>query len=194
MFMLSKKVRQILADGIALSVPIGIILYLVIWTLGMLEKAVAPLAERLGVQTLFGGMTLTVLSLLLMAVFVLLMGLIMQIGFVSRMRDGVESVILRFLPSLNHVKTLVGDMIDREHAMPGWRSVVLKLHDTHCFAFLVEETSETGVFFHLKGTNLTTGEILILDKGGYNYTFVETEEMRRCLKHFGKGAAALIRS
>jgi hypothetical protein len=43
-------------------------------------------------------------------------------------------------------------------------------------------------------SRISVGEILILDKGGYSYTFVGTEEMRSCLKHFGKGAAALIRS
>ena len=190
--MLSSKLKKVLGDGIVLSVPIGIVIYLIIRLLGIMENYIRPITEKLGIHTLFGGLTLTIISLFIMFLFILLMGFMMQFSNVSRIRDSLENIILRFIPSLNYVKTLIADMIDREHATPGWQSVVLKLHDTHCFAFLVEETDDTGVFFHLKGTNLSSGETIILQKGSYHYHQIDTEKMRKCLKHFGKGASKLI--
>ncbi len=189
--MAKNKFKSILGDGIALAVPLAVVLYVFGKIIAVIQKTISPIAEKYGMDTFLGDITITVLALMVLFVFMLVLGLFMQFRFVTKIRDSIEEIILRFIPSLNQFKTLLAERFDREHATSLWKPVLLHQSDGYCFAFLVEESPEIGVFFILE-SSLHEGSTEILKREAYTYTPVDPADMRKCMKQYGAGSAALI--
>jgi|GEM_PF-2260367 hypothetical protein len=191
-FMAKNKLKSILGDGIALAVPLAVVLYVFGKIIAVIQKAISPVAGKYGIDTFLGDITLTVLALLVLLLLILALGLFMQFPVVTKIRDSIEEIILRFIPSLNQLKTVLAERFDREHATSFWKPVLLEQSDTYGFAFLVEESAEIGVFFKLEGNSFHEGKTKILKRKHYTYTHVEPAEMRKCLKQYGIGSTELI--
>jgi uncharacterized membrane protein len=189
--MAKKKFKVILGDGIALAVPLAVVFYVFSKIIAVIQKAISPIAGKYGIDTFLGDITLTVLALFVLFIMILAFGLFMQFSFVASIRDSIEEIILRFIPSLNQLKTVLAERFDREHATSFWKPVLLQQSHAYCFAFLVEESPEIGVFFILENS-LHEGKTEILKREEYTYTHVEPADMRKCLKQYGAGSTALI--
>jgi len=184
--------KKILGDGIALAVPLGVVLYVFSKIVAVIQKTISPLAEKYGMDTFLGDITITVLALVVLLLLILAFGLFMQFSIVTKIRDGIEEIILRFIPSLNQLKTVLAERFDRENATSFWKPVLLQQSHAYCFAFLVEESPAIGVFFILDRNSLNEGKTEILKKEEYTYTNIDPAEMRKCLKQYGAGSAELI--
>ena len=192
--MSNKKIKNIIGDGIALAVPLAVVMYVFAKVVEVVKKWITPVAGKLGIDSILGGLTLTIIAFIVIAIIVILLGFLMQLGFVSTIRDQVESILLRFFPALNVLKAMLADKLKMENANTAWKPVILNHSNKYNFAFKIEESEEMGVFFIIKGTSTHEGETAILEKDTYSYTKVDAHDMRKCLSHFGIGSTTLIQN
>jgi uncharacterized membrane protein len=188
-----KKIKQIIGDGLTLAIPLVVIFYVLHKAHQVLKEGIGPLTERLGIHELFGKLTLSILAIIVMILIVVAMGLLMQFAMVNRLREEVEKLVFKFMPSLKQVNAMVADKLDLEGASTSWKPVVLREPEGLHFAFLVEEKEGIGVFYVVKGRSIKEVELLILESPNYTYKQVEGNEMRKVLGNFGVGSPELIR-
>ncbi len=186
-----KKFKQIVGDGLAITIPVLVILYVFHKAHQVLQVGIAPLAEKMGVHDIFGRITMAVLAALALVVLVLIMGLMMHFAVMRVLRGALESIVLRFFPFLNEFKAMMADKLDRE-GNNAWRSVALYREHEIRFAFLVEEKDGFGSFILLKGPKVSDGEMVILKEGTYRYKAVDTSDMLKVVKQYGAGASDLL--
>ncbi|MEX0635291.1 MAG: hypothetical protein WD135_00880 [Ferruginibacter sp.] len=190
--MKKNKFKQILADGIALAVPLAVVMYVFAKVVIVFKKWITPIAIQLGIDSILGGLTLTIFTFIGILIMILLLGLLMQFGFVSLIRVKLESILLRFIPALNVLKAILADKLKMENAKSAWKPVILDHSNKYNFAFKVEESEDMGVFFILNGTSIHEGEIAILEKENYSYALVDAHDMKKTLSNFGIGSIGLI--
>lgn len=187
-----RKFKQIFTDGVALLLPILVAFYLIRQLVLEARTIIAPFAEKLGLQHVLGRFTLSILALIVIFLLTLLMGLLMRSPIIAKFRDGFEAVLLSVFPPLNEVKAMVAEVLNRENATQGWKSVILQEGSKYYFAFLVEETDTLGIFFIMKGQSLRSGYIEMLQKGTYGYTIVDSIKMKLTMRKYGAGASSLL--
>lgn len=187
-----KKVKQVIGDGLAITIPLLVILYVLNKAHQVLKVGIAPIAEKLGVHNIFGKVTMAVLAAAALVVIILFMGLLMRFAVMRAVRRELESLVLRFFPFLNEFKAMMADKLDRE-GNEAWRSVALYREEGIQFAFLVEEKDGFGSFLLLKGPKVADGEMVMLKTGTYTYKVVNSTEMIRVVKQYGAGAAGLLK-
>ena len=190
--MIMKKLKQIIGDGLAITIPVLVILYVFHKAHQVLQVGISPIVEKLGIDNVFGKVTLAILAALALVAIIMVMGLLMRFAIMRSVRIALENLVLRFFPFLNEFKAMMADRLERE-GDEAWKSVALRHDDEIHFAFLVEETGEYGTFLVLKGRHAADGEMTIFEKGSYTYQVVDTTEMEKSIKRFGAGASALLK-
>ena len=189
-----KKFKRILGRGLALAVPLAIVLYVFIRIVEAFKKIISPIAAKMGVQRILGELTLTIFAIILIIAIILLLGLLMQIAIVSAIRSQVEDVILKFVPSLNQLKLMAADNLDLETAENAWRPVLLYTKEKAKYnpAFVVEEGEEFVTLFVCYETNIKRGEISIISKEKISLIPISYSELRWFSRAAGKGYLKLV--
>lgn len=187
------KLKTIFADGLILALPLAIAVYFFTKVLIGFRAMVKPFALKLGIERIFGGLTLSILATLLIVVCIMLLGLAMRLSVVEKIRTELERILLKFFPPLNQLKGMLADRLDREEATNAWKAVILCQGNKFEPAFLVEETEEAANFFVVKGPSVQDGSTLILSKQNLNYFPITSSDLRKWVKHNGKGALQLIK-
>jgi uncharacterized membrane protein len=190
------KFKTILGRGLALAIPVAIVLFVFIRIIGILKKVIAPLAADMGIQRIWGELTLTVFAIILIVLIILLLGMLMQITVVSTVRTQVEDIILKFVPSLNQLKLMAADSLDLDTEENTWRPVLLYTKEKAKYnpAFIVEEDEEMITLFLCLETNIRKGEILIVNKEKISLIPITFTELHRCSRAAGKGYLEIIKA
>lgn len=185
--------KLIFAKGCALALPLGVVAYVFLKILSAFEEMIKPIATKLGVDKLLGEITLTVIALIVLMILMFLLGLLMQLSAVAGFRKNLEELVLKFIPSLNHLKTMAAEKLDFDEATSGWKPVLLFYENKYSAAFIVEENDKLITFFLTKGTSLSEGEIVITDKSEIVFSEITSRQMHQCSKQYGKGYISLIK-
>ena len=185
--------KRTFGRGLALAIPLAVLGYVFVRIVGVFEKMITPLAGKMGVDRLLGELTLTLLACLLIVVLILFLGMLMKISLISRLGTDMESVILRFIPSLNQLKSIANEKLDLGIAQDTWKPVIMLHEQKYSPALIIEENDTLITLFVSKGTSLKDGEILITNKGEVRLHPITAHELHMCSKAFGKGFLSLIR-
>jgi len=190
------KFKTTLGRGLALAIPVAIVLYVFLRVIRIFKKLIAPLAEKIGVDKVRGELVLTILAIALIILIILLLGLLMQITVVATVRSQVEDIILKFVPSLNQLKLMAADSLDLDSEENTWHPVLLYTKEKAKYnpAFIVEEDEELLTLFICLETNIRKGEILIVNKEKVSTIPITFTELHRCTRAAGKGFLEIIRS
>lgn len=184
--------RSLLADGVALGLTLAVVGYILYKVIEKFQELIEPIATKLGIEKIIGGVTITVLSLIaLFAVFIILGGL-MRLRVVNLFRDQVESIMLRIFPFLNRIKALVADELQRENATKSWQPVLLLKGGEYFLALKTEESEDVGVFYFIKGHSVREGETKIMKKEEYRYTHIDTADFLELIRGYGAGIGSII--
>ena len=173
------KFKTTLVRGLALGIPIAVILYVFIKILVIIEKLISPAAEAIGIQRLLGEVTLTILALSVIMLFVLLLGLLTRIRKVETIRTEMESLVLKFIPSLYQLKAM---------------AVILLHENKYSAAFIIEEDGDLITLLVSKTVTMSDTEILVTKKSEVKTIPVNYMDLQKCSKAFGKGFISLINS
>jgi uncharacterized membrane protein len=185
--------KTTLVRGLTLAVPVVVITYVFIRITGIFEKMIGPVAEKMGIDKIFGQLTLTIIALLIIILLILLLGLMMQIPVVANMGKETEAIVLKFIPSLNQLKVMAADKLNIENSQNAWKPVIVLLEQKYNGAFIIEESNDLITLFVSKGTSLQEGEIVTTQKKEVSITPVTYDELHKCSKAFGKGYISLIK-
>lgn len=192
--MKNSSLKTIFVSGLALAFPIAVFAYVFIRIIGIFEKMIGPLATKMGIDKIFGQLTLTIIAILIIILLILLLGLVMQISVVANKSKEMEAIILKFIPSLNQLKVMAADKLDIESSQNLWKPVLLFLEQKYNAAFIIEENDELITLFVTKGTSLHEGEIITTQKNDISYTPVTYDELHKYSKAYGKGYISMIKN
>ena len=187
------SIKRTLVRGIALAVPVGIVVYLFLHFVGVFEKKIAPLAEKFGIEHIWGELTLTVLAILALLVFVFLLGLLMQLPIVASFRNSVEEMILKVFPSLNHLKLMAAEKLNAENATTRWKPALIKRNEQYYPAYIIEESAEWITYVPVKVPTTEPGDMVLVRAGSISYQEITMKQLADCNKHFGKGYQSLLK-
>jgi len=187
------KFKTTLVRGLALGIPIAVILYVFVRILVVLEKLISPAAERIGIERLLGEVTLTVLALCAILLFILLLGFLTRIRRVENLRTEMESLVLKFIPSLYQLKAMADDKLELQNAKDTWKPVILLHENKYYAAFIIEEDSELITLLVSQTVSMSDVEILVTKKADVKTIPVNYMDLQKCSKSFGKGFISLIK-
>jgi len=190
------KFKTTLGRGLALAVPLAIVLYVFLRVIEVFKKLIAPVAEKIGVDRVRGELVLTILAIALIILIIVLLGLLMQITVVATVRSQVENIILKFVPSLNQLKLMAADTLDLDTEENTWRPVLLYTKEKAKYnpAFIVEEDEEMLTLFICLETNIRKGEILIVNKEKVSTIPISFTDLHKCTRAAGKGFLGIIKA
>jgi len=190
--MASFSLKNTIGRGIALALPLSIVLYVIYKFIKIFEKVIAPFANKFGVEHVLGEITLTFFAVLVMLVIIFLLGLLMQIPLVRNMRLYIEGWILKFVPSLNHLKLLAVEKMDLDNATTNWKPILLLKGDQYLPAFIIEENNEWITLALAKAPSTEPKDMLIVKKSSISYKEITMKQMSDFNKQFGKGYLSVI--
>jgi len=190
--MASFSLERTIGRGIALALPLSIVLYVIYKFIKIFEKVIAPFANKFGVEHVLGEITLTFFAVLVMLVIIFLLGLLMQIPLVRNMRLYIEGWILKFVPSLNHLKLLAVEKMDLDNATTNWKPILLLKGDQYLPAFIIEENNEWITLALDKAPSTEPKDMLIVKKSSISYKEITMKQMSDFNKQFGKGYLSVI--
>lgn len=187
--------KKALGRGLALAIPLAIVLYVFAKIVGVFTKIIAPVAHKIGVAHILGELTLTIFAIILIILIILFLGLLMRIAVVATIRTQVEDIILKFVPSLNQLKLLAADTLDLEDAETTWRPVLLYVKEKGKYspAFVVEEDDERVTLFVLFETAMQKGEVAVYDRERITLTPLSFTQLHAANRAAGKGFLSLIK-
>jgi len=186
------KFKTTLVRGLALGIPIAVILYVFIKILVVIEKLISPAAEAIGIERLAGEITLTLLALVIIMMFVLMLGLLTRIRKVENIRTEMESLVLKFIPSLYQLKAMADDKLELQNAKDTWKPVILLHENKYSAAFIIEEDGDLITLLVSKTVTMSDTEILVTKKSEVKTIPVNYMDLQKCSKAFGKGFISLI--
>jgi hypothetical protein len=190
--MASFSLKRTIGRGIALALPLSIVLYVIYKFIKIFEKVIAPIANKFGVENVLGEITLTFFAVLVILAIVFILGLLMQISLVRNTRKYVEGWILKFVPSLNHLKLMAVEKMDLENATTNWKPILLLKGDQYLPAFIIEENNEWITLALSKAPSTEPKDMLIVKKNSISYKEITMKQMSDCNKQFGKGYLSVI--
>jgi hypothetical protein len=192
--MASLSVKKIVFQGIALALPLSIVMYVLFKFINIFEKLIGPVANKLGVDKFLGEITLTFFAVLAILLIVFVLGLLMNIPIIAKLRKEVEEVLLHFIPSLNHLKLMAAEKLDMDIEATQWKPIFLFKDDQCIPSFLIEENAEWIIVAITKAPTTKPDDMMILRKNKIQYREITMEQMHDLNKAFGKGYLDLIRT
>ena len=172
--------------------PLGIVVYVLYKFIKLFERIIAPIANKFGVDKIFGEITITLLAILSILVIIFFLGLLMQIEMIRNLRKYVEGWILKFIPSLNHLKVMAVEKMDLENATTNWKPILLQKGDQCMPAYIIEENNEWITLALAKAPSTEPKDMLIIKNNSVTYKEITMKQMHDFNKQFGKGYLKLI--
>jgi len=184
--------RKTFVNGMALAVPLGIVLFIFGKLVGYVANVIHPLADRLGISHVLGRLTLTILAILLILALVLVLGMLMRFALIASIRDWMEDMILKIIPSLRHLKMLASETADFGNAQNKWIPAFIFIEDRYTPGYVVEQNDELVTFFALANGDWGEGEIVVTSKENLKILPVDAFELNASTRLFGKGYLKMI--
>jgi hypothetical protein len=187
------SLKRTIGRGVALALPLSIVIYVAYKFLKVFEKLLAPIANKFGVDHILGELTLTFLAVLVILAIIFLLGLLMQIDIIANTRKHVEGWILHFVPSLNHLKLMAVEKLDIENSTTLWKPILLLKGDQYMPAYIIEESGEWITLALAKAPGTEPKDMLITRKSAVSYQDITIKQMHEFNKQFGKGYLSVIK-
>ncbi|BAO76383.1 hypothetical protein WPG_2153 [Winogradskyella sp. PG-2] len=89
------------------------------------EKLIEPIAKKFQIEHVFGEITLTFFTVLAMLAIAFLLGLLMRIKLIANIRAEVESLVLKFIPSLNYLELMATERLKVDDIDLNWKPVLV---------------------------------------------------------------------
>jgi hypothetical protein len=182
-----KSIKKILANGFALAVPIGIIVYVFIKIIGLFEKLIAPFSKKFGIERLLGELTLTIFAVFILLVLIFLLGVLRKVPLVIQFSEFTEEIVLKVFPSFSYFKTIGAEKFYIENADNTWKPVVVIKENEMFPAFLVDEDGEWITLIKVKAPGTDLGDFHICRKNAMAIKQISIKEMKQLNKQYGHG-------
>jgi hypothetical protein len=184
--------KKTIGRGVALALPLAIVGYVFYRITKIFEKVLGPLANKFGVEKILGELTLTFLAILVILAIIFLLGLLMQVDLIANLRKSIEALILKFVPSLNHLKLIAAEKIDLDNATHNWKPVLCTKGDEVFPAYVIDENAEWINLAVAKGLSTEPQNMLVVRRTAIRYKEITMKQMHDCNKAYGKGYISMV--
>ncbi len=181
------SIKTTIFRGVALALPLSVVLYVLYKFMKFFEKLVGPIAKKFQIEHVFGEITLTFFAVLAMFTIAFLLGLLMRIKLIANIRGEVESLVLKFVPSLNYLELMAAERLNADDIDLNWKPVLV-LKGDQCFpAYLLEENEEWITLVNVRIPNTDPVGMMLVKQSSIKCIPITMKEMRVYNKQFGKG-------
>jgi len=136
------NLKRTFVIGMIVTLVLEIIVYYLIKVVGVFENLIAPITHRLGMENVFGKITITFLAILTIIILAFILGSIYILPSVSRYKDKLENFLFNLYPLLNYFKVMTDEKFQVDSVRENWKSVLALIDDQYMPAFIIEENDE----------------------------------------------------
>jgi uncharacterized membrane protein len=188
---IARFVRTTLAGGVLFLLPLVVLVMLLGKVAQMAHKLVAPLAERLPVESVIGLDTPRFLAVFLIVLFCFLAGVLARTALARSASNRVESVLAN-LPGYEFVRSITARLLTPEQT-PSRPVVLARIEDAWQIGVLVERVDEGHVAVFVPGTpDPKSGAVYLMGNDRIRMTSVRTMDAMKCVKRYGVDAKTLF--
>lgn len=181
--------RTLIMGGLLFLLPLVIIIILLIKAIHIFRPIVHSLVSVLGIETIFGKATISVLSIVFLILLCFISGALIHAGLLKKWNSNFEETLYLLFPPLQRLKfRFFSEDEDSENT---WRSILWKREECFYIAFITYR-SEDGYLsiFIPNAPEISNGEVMIVHESKCKYKFIPRKEAMKVLLKFGKGLSA----
>lgn len=184
MSILSAPTKSVIMGGLFLVVPLIVMIIIGKNAIEILSPLGKNIGHRIGVSSIFGKATLTIICLLLLLFFCYLAGLLLRYSMVSKFGDSVEEKIYLFFPQLQILKYKIAG----ESSMKSvWTPILMKEENHYVLVFVTCSLDEPVLsIFVPECPRLDSGEIRYMKKEDCVYELISMKQAMDAVVSFGK--------
>jgi uncharacterized membrane protein len=188
-----KQLRELLADGLLLALPLGAAAFLLNKVIGLLSKALAPAEYLLPSGKWFGIAAVEVAAVVVLLLILLVLGLIARSAFGRRIAAAIENVVLSRIPGYLVLKSIASSITGAGDATD-LKPALITFDDNSVLGFVVEQSvgSDTATVFVPGAPGAATGNVFVLPRTRIRMLDVSTQTAMRALKSRGLGMQELV--
>jgi uncharacterized membrane protein len=190
-----KKLRDLLADGLLLALPLGAAAYLLHKAIALLSKALAPATHLLPNGRWFGIAAVEIAAFGVLLLALLALGVVARSALGRRVAAAIENVVLGKIPGYLIVKNIASDFAGVEDDTD-LRPALVSFDDNTVLGFVVEENaaSSMSTVFVPGAPGATSGNVVLVPRARVQLLDVPTGSAMRAMKKRGLGLQALTGS
>ncbi len=181
------SLKTTIIRGIALALPLSVVLYVLYKFMKIFESLIGPIAKKFQIEHIFGEITLTFFAVLAMLAIAFLLGLLMRINSIANIRREVEALVLKFIPSLNYLELMAADRLHADNIDLNWKPVLVLKGDQYFPAYVLEENEEWITLVTVRIPNTDPVGMMLVKQSSVKCIPITMKEMRLYNKQFGKG-------
>lgn len=184
MSLFGKATKSVMLGGLFLIIPLVIIIIIGTHAIEILMPLGKSIGHRIGVSTIFGKATLTIITLMLLLFFCYLAGLLLRIGLVGSWGEKVEEKIFLFFPQLQIVKYRIAGESSMQSV---WTPILLKDEQYYVLVFVTSSLDEEVISIYIpESPKLDSGEIRFVKKADCEYYVITMKQAMDAVISFGK--------
>ena len=189
MSIIKKPTRALLVGGLFLIIPIIILVILGKHAFAILTPLGRKIEQGLGITSLFGEATITIICLLLLLLFCYIAGMLLEVGLVSQWGRRMEEKLFLFVPSLQILKYRI--LGEEDASKSSWTAVLLHEENHYTLAFITNALTEDFLsIFIPESPHMDSGEIRFMKKEECVYTVVSMKAAMNAVISFGRDGKA----
>jgi uncharacterized membrane protein len=187
-----KKIRDLLAEGLLLALPLGAAAYLLHKVIGLISKLLIPVAHLLPNARWFGIAGIEIAAFLLLLLGLVLLGAFARSKLGRKINRVIEEVILSKVPFYLIIKNIITDVTNTESATD-LQPALVSFDDNAVLGFIVEESDDKSMYtvFIPSAPSAATGSVVLMPKSRVQLLDAPTMAAMRAMKQRGLGLQAL---
>lgn len=187
-----RRLRDLLADGVLLALPLGAAAFLLVKVIGLLKKLLLPVAHLLPNGHLLGIAFIEIAAVIVLLLALLLLGVLARSLPGRRIAASIERVVLSKVPGYLVVKNVVVDVANVA-GESDLRPALVTFDDNAVLGFVVEESADAAMFtvFLPGAPGAATGSVVLVPRARVQLLDAETGRAMRAMKQRGLGLQAL---
>ena len=182
------RLRDLLAEGLLISLPLVAVVYFVHKVVGLLSKLLVPVAKLLPNGKWFGIAAIEIAAILLFLLALVLLGAFARSKLGRKTSQVIEDVLLSKLPFYLMIKNVISDVTNTETATD-MKPALLSFDDNTVLGFIVEESDDKTMYtVFLPGSpSAASGSVMLMAKERVKLLDAPTMSAMRAMKQRGIG-------
>jgi uncharacterized membrane protein len=189
---LGEFIRTTLIGGILFLLPIVVLIVVLGKAQNITSRIVAPLAERMPVQSVGGVALARILAIGVIALFCFLAGLFARTRLANRSMGLLERGLLSYVPGYNFLKGISESLVGFETKHP--QEVVLaRIEEAWQIGFMMERVENDHYAIFVPGApSIWSGSVYFMTEDRFQRIHISRAEAMKCLRQLGEGTNKLL--
>ena len=187
-----RMLRATIVGGVLFLAPFVVLLIILGKALEVIRAVIAPLAERIPIESAIGLETPSILAVVILILVCFLAGLFAKTAPAKKLVGWLESALLSNLPGYSFMKSL-GEEATGATPARGHEAVLVRFDDAWQIGFIIERISKQRVVVFIPDApSPWAGGVFILNEDRVEPLKTPSTSVVKCLQRLGEGTGALV--